>query len=144
MTTLAVDQLITELVQPLSILRDMTVAGVRARLYFHNSPSGTFFFNVYGDGKLLKSLPFTTLLCKQKIQTQNDHFCIDLAIRETFNLSVGEILVKLESSEYSFGESWLGWSKNFNGHSGIMIGDPKDFTEYPFNFKLIEYKEREH
>lgn len=144
MTTLAVDRLITELVQPISLYRETTSLGIKARLYFHNDPSGIFHFKFYKDGVLLKQLDFTTTWSKLQINNLYPYFWIDLAIKETFNLPKGDLVVKLESTGNSFSEmSFVGWCKDFGGHNGIIIGDPKDFTDYPFMFKIIEYKERE-
>jgi hypothetical protein len=144
MTTLVADQLITELVQPLSIYRDMSLVGIRAKLYFHNSPSGTFYFNFYKNGDLFKSVMFTSAWSKLQIGTLDQSFWIDMAIQEPINLSQGDIVVKLESSGYLFTSSaWLGWCKDFNQVSGNVIGTPIDFTEHPFILRLIEYTERE-
>jgi hypothetical protein len=144
MTTLVSDQLVTSLSQSITVYRDQVLAGMKARLYFHNSPIGVFYFNIYKNGDVVDSISFDSVYCKDQIGTSDDYFWIDLAIKRTIGISKGDIVLKLESSGYTFNtNSWIGWCKDFKNPTGEVIGSPIDFTEHPYMFKLVEYKERE-
>jgi hypothetical protein len=143
MTRIAADQLVTNLSQTIYVYRDMSLAGLRVKLYFHNLPDGTFYLNIYKGAEKIKSFPFDSLVAKQKIDTPYSYFWIDMALASNFNLPQGEYSLVLESWGYTFsGESFLGWVKDFDPF-GDVIGEPSDFSEYPFNYRLIEYVDRE-
>ena len=144
MTTLAADQLITVLEQPITVDRDLSLAGIRPRLYFHNMPEGTFYFNFYKGALKIKSYSFTSLTAREAIDSMDSYFWIDLALPGALNLGAGEYTIKLESFMYSFSSSsWVGLVKDYTDVFGKVIGNPEDFSEYPYAIKLIEYKERE-
>lgn len=144
MTTLAVDQLITTFSQPITVDREIKVAGIRARLYVHDIPDGTFYFNVYKGVLKIKSYSFTSLSAKAAIDTAYNFFWLDLALPGHLHLTDGEYTIKLEPFMYSFSnDSWLGLAKEYENPYGKVIGNPKDFSEYPYAIKLIEYRERE-
>lgn len=143
MTRIAADQLISNLSQTIKLYRDMSLAGIRTKLYFHNLPAGTFYFNIYKDAQKIYSYSFDSLAAKQAIDTPYSYFWVDLALAGNLNLEQGQYSIVLESWGYTFSEdSFIGWVKDFN-LSGDIIGEPSDFSEYPFSFKLVEYGDRE-
>lgn len=144
MSRLVVDELITTLDQPITVDRSIYVATIRPHLYCHNSPIGTFSFNIYSPSGLIKSFSFTSLDIKSACGLSEAYFHAYYSIPMTpFLVPRGNYTIKLESSGYTFSESsFMGWCKDVKP-TGRVNGDPENYTENPFSFNLIEYQPRE-
>jgi hypothetical protein len=143
MTRIAADQLITELAQGIELEKSYTLAGIRPRLYFHNIPAGTFYFRFYKDSVMIATYSFTSVSAQTSASITSPYFWVDLSIKGGLPLSGGPYTIKLESDGYTYSpSSWIGWVKDFN-YNGNLLGNPQDFSEYPYTIKLIEYGDRE-
>ena len=144
MTTLAVDRLISYLEQPITVRRDLLCASLRAKLYVHALPSGTFTLKISRDSQIVSQVSFSSVNLQQKISTPYVYFWGDFAFPATFHLTRGDYLIRLESSGYTFTDSsFIGWVKDFDELERDLTGEANDFSQYPFSFNLIEYKQRE-
>jgi hypothetical protein len=144
MSTLVVDRLLSSFTQPITANRDIFCLAIRAKLYVHNIPSGTFSFKVYKGVSLVASTQFSSADLKSKIGSSLNYFWGDFAFPVSFFLERGEYVIRLESSGYTFGEtSFIGWAKDYDSVPTNIDGDPEDFSEYPFSFNLVESVGRE-
>ena len=53
MSTLVIDELITELEQSIIIRKKINVGSIRTHFYLHNAPSGVFNFEIHKDNNLV-------------------------------------------------------------------------------------------
>jgi hypothetical protein len=144
LSTLAVDRLSSYFSQPITVDKDMACLALRAKMYVHDLPEGNFAFKIMQDATEVKSFPFTSLDLQQKLQLTDDYFWGDFAFEGLFFLTRGEYQIRLESSGYTFQESsFIGWVKDFEEIGRRVIGDPFDFSQYPFSFNLVEAVNRE-
>jgi hypothetical protein len=144
-TVLVGDQLGETLEQEFVLNRDHYLAGIRQSLYFHNLPAGTFYFRIYKDEVLLKEYSFTAASAKAAIGTPHNYFWVDLALEGACRLIAGTYIMKLESTGYTSGyTSGVIWLKDWQKVRSDCYDTPANFTEHPFSFNLIEYREREY
>jgi hypothetical protein len=145
MTTLVADQLGSDpLEQAIVLYRDHDLAGIRPSLYFHNLPAGTFYLRIYQDGVSIKEYTFTSASARAAIGTPHNYFWVDLALSGRCRLSSGEYIIKLESTGYTSSySSAVMWLKDWTSLRSDCIDTVVNFTEHPFSFNLIEYRERE-
>lgn len=145
MSILVADQLLDKFVQPIKVERPITLLGIRAKLYFHDRPAGNFSLSFYQNGNKLYSYPFTSMQAFEAIgATKSYYFWADLALKGICNLPEGDLELRLEATGYTFSSSsWLGWCKDFTGYEGKLLSTPTDFTDYPYMFTLVQYRERE-
>jgi hypothetical protein len=143
LTSLVMDSLETELVQDIEIYKDMSIKGIKLKLYFHQSPPGTFYLRFYKDASVIKEYSFISSNIKSQIGTLNNYFHAVVALVGDFMLPRGNIQIKLESSGYSYSNSsFIGWCKDYDKVDERFTGTSNDFTSHPYEFKLIEYIER--
>lgn len=144
MTTLAVDRLISYLAQPITVRRDILCAAFRAKLYVHNLPSGVFLISILKGAQVIMTIDFSSVELQQKLDIDDLYFWGDFAFPVSFYLDRGDYQIRLESSGYVFNDgSFIGWVKDFDEINRDIIGEANDFSQYPFSFNLIEYKQRE-
>jgi hypothetical protein len=146
MSTIASDMLETELAQPLTMLRDLSLAGLRVHINIYNLPAGIFYFNIYNsNSELVKSFSFTALGLKTYFGFTSNYFAAHVSFSGAFNLRVGDdYTIKLESSGYTYSyTSWVGWNKDYNYAPVNMVGVAEDWSDYPYEYKLLEYNNRE-
>lgn len=144
MSTLVVDRLISYFSQPIAVEREISCLALRAKMYVHDLPPGSFKFKIMRDATLIKAFPFTSLDLQQKLQITDDYFWGEFAFDGLFFLPRGHYQIRLESSGYTFQESsFIGWVKDFEEIGRKVIGDAPDFSQYPFSFNLVEAINRE-
>jgi hypothetical protein len=143
-STLIVEELITDLEQEIKVTHGIQVATIRPWVYFHNNPAGTFYFNIYGTSGLVKSFSFNYLDVKTASGLTEAYFHSHYAISMTpFLLPRGTYTIKFEHSGYTYDtNSFVGWCKDVF-HFGRTYGDAENYTENPYSFTIIEYKARE-
>lgn len=144
MSTLIVEELHTFLEQEIILSKSINVATVRPWLYFHNTPAGTFYFNIYGFSGLVKSFSFSSMDVKTQSNLTKDYFHSYFSIQMTpFLLNRGTYTIKLEHFGYTYNaNSFMGWCKDVLPY-GKTYGSTDDYTGNPFSFTIIEYKARE-
>jgi hypothetical protein len=144
MSTLAVYRLFTYVSQPITVRRDLLCGSIRLKLYSHDLPDGTFSISILKGTQDIFTITFTSVDLQQKIDTSDRYFWGDFAFPVNFYLDRGDYEIRLDSSGYVFSESrFLGWVKDFDEIDRDIIGEANDFSQYPFSFNLIEYKQRE-
>jgi hypothetical protein len=143
-STLIVEELHTFLDQEIVVSKAITVATIRPWLYFHNNPSGTFYFNIYKSNSLVRSFSFNTNEVKNESSLTEAYFHSYFSIQMTpFVLNRGTYNIKLEHFGYTYNEnSFMGWCKDLHPY-GEVYGTTEDYTGNPFSFTIIEYKARE-
>jgi hypothetical protein len=145
-TTLVIDELITELDQPVKIEKKIIAESIRLHLYFHNLPSGSFNFEIHKESGLYRSFPFNSSQVRSLFDGTKDFFHVYLSfgIGEKLILDRGNYHFKITQSGYDFSpSSFVGWCKDFQGYFGRISDENAEFTEYPYAFRIIERRPRE-
>jgi len=146
MTALVVEELLTTLEQPFSIYLDrrITVAGLRPKIYMHNSPSGTFTFTLKRSGVTIASDSFTSTEIKSDLGTSDNYIHIwkFLDLSNVIHLGRGDYTLELSSSGYTYSDSsYLGWVKEHENLTNEIEGVPLTNFNNPMAFQLFELKD---
>lgn len=147
MSTLIVDELITELEQEIIVKEDILNGVIfKPWLYIHNAPSGTFKFGVYEGANLLFEKTFDSAFIKSELNTTDNfaHLFLSLPFPNE-SLKAGVYKMKLSSVGYVFNSSsWLGWIKDFESNFEKNNDlESIEFTQYPLTTRILVMKRRE-
>jgi hypothetical protein len=124
MSKILVDELIdTPLVQPFMVEHTLKIASIRPVLYVHNVPAGDFSIGLYHNDVNIKSYEFTSASAKAAINTTDNYFWLYLALPGDCNLTAGTYEFRLEAEGYTYAA--------------------KDYSEYPYAFRIVEYVDKE-
>lgn len=123
----------------------MDLAGLKPCIYFNNSPSGTFTLTIYNNMTPIKAYTFTDAQVKASIDTTDGYMWVYVALPGRCTLLPGSYTLELTSSGYTYAyNNFIGWIKNFDKLPDKVYGTlPNDFSDYPYEFKLCEYANRE-
>jgi hypothetical protein len=144
MTTLAVEELVTTLVQPLKVEKPVRLLAVKPWLYFHNMPSGTFTMALKKDSVTVREWQFTSANVRDAFGGTQQFFHVYLSLSGSpLIIKEGDYTLELSASGYTFGASWVGWCKDWQGVVGRVEGQAVDFTAYPYSFRILASKGRE-
>ena len=144
MTRLAVEELITTLVQPLTVETTVRLLAVKPWLYFHNMPAGTFTMALKKDAATIREWQFTATDARNAFGGSQQFFHVYLSLSGApLIIYQGEYTLELSASGYTFGSSWVGWCKDWQGVVGKVEGQAADFTSYPYSFRILASKGRE-
>lgn len=146
MSTLVVDELISDLTQPVILKQKMMVGSIKLRLYVHNMPSGNFTFTIFKEASVYASFNFTCSSLRSSFSGSKDFFHVTMPF--TFAGAAvfdrGEYVFKITHSGYSYSaSSFIGWCKDFGGVFGGISDPEAEFTDYPYSFRIIERRLRE-
>lgn len=144
MSTIVVDELITELVQEIKINRPTSLAAFRPWVYSHNNPEGNFSFIIEKDSLPVKIFSFTNNDLKTALNVTQPYFHGRYAIPVTpFILHRGTYTIKLTASGYTYNPNcFVGWCKDVEAF-GKTYGTIENYTSNPYSFTLVEYRARE-
>lgn len=146
MTTLLVETLINELEQVvnLKINERYSIAGIYPYIYLHNSPPGTFTFEIINSNEeAVFSRDFTSSDIKDSLDTTDDyaHVFFPIVPGSPLQLDAGQYTLKLSGSGYSANmSSFLGWCRQFEDLNNILDYEPMDDGQNPLAVRLKVYK----
>lgn len=144
MTTLAVEELVTTLVQPLLVDKPIRLLAVKPWLYFHNMPAGTFSMKLKKATTTIREWTFTSADARSAFGGTQQFFHVYLSLSGApLIIEPGEYTLELSATGYTFGASWVGWCKDWQGAVGRVEGSAPDFTGYPYSFRILASKGRE-
>lgn len=146
MTTLVFETLSTDLSQEFNLKLDnrYNVLGFYPYLYLHNSPSGTFTFEIMKDAVSLFSKSFTSADIKSSLSTANNyaHVFYPVLPNAPLLLEKGTYTAKLSCAFYSpSGSSFLGWIRQHEDLVNDLDYVPASDAENPFALKLKVLKQ---
>jgi hypothetical protein len=145
-STLVVDALETTLTQTINIENRINIASLLPTFYIHNVPSGTFTLAFKSGLITLATISFTANDLKNKISASDNYFWGWFALIPIGNVSLerGVYDIVLSSIGYTYSDSaFLSWVKMYDIVYGNINGVVNDFTENPYDFKILEYIPRE-
>jgi hypothetical protein len=145
MTTLVVEELITELYQDINYTSDerAIIASIMPYLLIYNSPAGVFTFSVLNGAEVLFSKTFTSADIKASISTSNNYAHVFYPIVPTtqVELEKGTYRFKLTSSGYTFSESsYIGWIKQHEDLQLPLDYIPTDDFDNPLSIRIKTFK----
>lgn len=145
MTTLIVDELITELFQDItySSSERAIIASIMPYLMMYNAPTGTFTFSVLNGSTVLFSKTFTSADIKASLNTTSNyaHVFFPIVPTEQVELEKGTYRFKLTSSGYTFSESaYIGWIRQHEDLSLPLGYAPADDYSNPLSVRIKVYK----
>jgi hypothetical protein len=142
-SNLVIDELQTYLEQEIEVFYPIFIKAVRLKMFFFNTPPGTFYLRIYNGLQLVDEYSFTSALIKSQIPTTNPYFHAIIALVGDTVIPRGNIKLRLESSGYTYAvDSFIGWCKDYEKTDERFDGASEDYTTHPYEFKLIEYSER--
>ena len=146
MTTLVVDELVSQLVQPIYIKKKIKALAVKLHLYVHNMPTGSFKFQILKEGDLYAEFPFSCDDLKSSFGGTTSYFRVffPFAVGSKINFEEGNYTLKITSTGYTYSQtSFLGWCKDWQGYFGDVTIVPESYLEFPYSFRIIELRPRE-
>ena len=146
MTTLVVDELLSQFEQPIYFKQKILVTSIKLHLYVHNMPLGNFVFSIEKEGNPYASFNFTSSSLRSSFGGTENFFHVFMPF--TFGggavFDRGEYLFRITQTGYIYSaSSFLGWCKDFGGYFGDISDPDAEFTEYPYSFRIIQRKPRE-
>lgn len=149
MSTIIAEQLETTISQTINMkaYRKYELAGLKAKLYMHNAPAGTFTLALKSGGNTLWSDTFTSAELQSDLSTANNYLWIWKAF--TFSTPIiiksGTYTLELSSSGYTYAySSFMGWIKDYESIFHELEDTPvQDGIDNPHSFRLFEYKKAE-
>lgn len=146
MTSLVVDELITELSQDVNILQKMSVGSIKWHFYVHNMPAGSFFFEIRRGGDLYATFNFNSSLLRSSFGGTSNYFRVfyPFSNQAPIYLYPGQYTFKITCTGYTYSaSSFLGVCKDWDQYFGQELGSNPEFTEHPYSFRIIERRLRE-
>lgn len=146
MTTLVIDELITELTQDVNIKKDIKIGSIKFQFYVHNMPTGTFKLEILKDSVLYAEFPFTSNDLRNSFGATSNYFRVfyPFGYQENLTLYQGLYSFKISSIGYTYSAtSFLGICKDWQTYFGQPLATSVEFTEYPFSYRILERKPRE-
>lgn len=145
MSTLLVDELITELVQPFKLLKKTHALSFRAHLYVHDMPAGVFRLRLMKGSDQIFSRTFTSETLREEFGGSESYFHIYFTFfTQRKILDRGEYSLILDHTDYVYdANKFIGWCKDYRGVFGSFDTSQVSFTEYPYAYRIIERRARE-
>ena len=144
MTTLVVEKLFISLEQEFNFTNDSRyhVAAFYPYLYLHDSPVGTFTISLIKDASVIFQKSFTSSDIKTALNTSNNyaHVFYPIIPDNPIQLSRGVYSLKLTSSGYSAGDSFIGWIRQHEDLNNILDYIPLSDEQNPLATRLKVYK----
>jgi len=145
MTTLLVQDLKSELVHDfaLALQTRQSIGAFILFLYLHDSPSGTFTFEILKDAQVIFSKSFTSSDIKTAMDTSEDYLYAFYPIMpdDPIHLERGEYQAKLSATGYKNGNSFLGWVQQHENVQNEMAYTPSNDSANPLAMRIKVLKQ---
>lgn len=123
----------------------INVAAIKAQLYVHNLPAGTFTLSIKKQSEIIASWDFTSAALQTSISMIHPYFYVKYPFLKPsgFRLDRGDYLFELSSVGYTYsGASWIGWCKDWQAPTvDIYDPQPENFIGYPYAFQILQYED---
>lgn len=141
MTTLVTTELIDTLSQDITYSgeKNIHIYGLKLRLVWFNSPSGTFTVSFKDGATTLASKSFTVADIKTELSTADDYGYIykGIVFDNPFPIKNGTYQIELSSSGYTFSsDTFLGWAKDYEDN---FIQTTDSFTDFSAPRSVLIY-----
>lgn len=146
MTTLLFKKLVTTLEQDLryNSTKRCQIAAFIPYIYMHNSPAGTFTFDVLnGDDEVIFSQTFDSASIKQSLATTNNYAHVFYPIVPTSPIQIerGLYTIKLSATGYTSSDSsYLGWIQQYENVQNVMDYVPASDAENSLSIRIKKWE----
>lgn len=141
---LAVSELVNALEQEFTYTKNVRtqVEAMRPYIYVHNSPSGTFYFDIIQDSTTIYTASFSSSDLYTALDTTDDyaHLFYKLDFGEEVYIDKGTYTLKMRHSGYSYSNtSWIGWVHMHDDPiNEYTYSTPGTDNRLPLTFELYE------
>ena len=146
MTTLLFKKLVTTLEQDLryNSAKRCQIAAFIPYIYMHNSPSGTFIFELLNeDAEVIFSQSFDSAGIKQSLVTTNNYAHVFYPIVPTNPIQIerGLYTIKLSATGYTPSDSsYLGWIQQYENVQNVMDYVPASDAENSLAIRIKKWE----
>ena len=145
MTTLVVNELRSNLSQNITFKSSgrCHIGSILPYLYLHNSPVGTFKFQLMRYADVVYEREFTSADIKLSLNTTDNyaHVFYPVIPLQKIKIESGDYILKLSSTGYTYSKtSFIGWCQQFENVQNEMDYIPTDIYDnsLAFRFKIIK------
>lgn len=105
------------------------------------APAGTFTFGIYDGATTLFEESFTSADIKAKLGTTSNNGYVYYPFTPNIRLKKGQYTLRLNSSGYTSGSSFLCWAQQHENVQNAMNYTPSNVIENSLSFRLKVYRE---